>query len=78
MKKNKINWQTSPDPLFETISSFLSSVNCGAITIDIGEQPFLKLTLNQGDINKINLEFGQKFIEILLEVGMKTISDKEP
>ena len=66
--------QINPDPLSETFSNFLASVSRGSIRIDIDNQPILKLTKNQADINSIKLE--QKFTEMLLDAGIKTISDK--
>jgi hypothetical protein len=68
--------QVNPDPLSETFSNFLASVSRGSIRIDIDNQPILKLTINQADINSIKLELGQKFTEMLLDAGIKTISDK--
>ena len=66
--------QTGLDPLSGMISNFLGPVNSGTITIDIGKQPLLKLVINQEDTNNINLEFGQKFMETLLEAWMAMIS----
>jgi hypothetical protein len=37
----------------------------------------LLLKINQDDINKINLEFGQKFMEILLEAFTEVIFGRE-
>jgi hypothetical protein len=51
-------------------------VNSGTITIDIDKQPLLRLIINQGDTQKINLEFGQKFTELLFEAGAEMISGK--
>jgi hypothetical protein len=66
----------SPHAVSETISNCLRSANSGTVRIDIDRQPFLKLTINQADINIINLEFGQKFMEMLLAAGMEMISSK--
>jgi hypothetical protein len=54
----------------------VSECNSGTITIDIDKQPLLRLIINQGDTQKINLEFGQKFTELLFEVGAEMISGK--
>ena len=64
------------DPLSGIILNFLGSVNSGTITIELDKQPLLRLKINQDDIDKINLEFGQKFIEILLEAFTEMISGK--
>jgi hypothetical protein len=64
------------DPLSGMISNFLGSVNSGTITIDFNEQPVLKLIINQDGANKINLEFGQKFMEMFLEAFTEMISGK--
>jgi hypothetical protein len=42
-------------------------VNSGTITMELDKQLLLQLKINQNDINKINLEVGQKFMETLLE-----------
>ncbi|MGI0044628.1 MAG: hypothetical protein ACRD47_13060 [Nitrososphaeraceae archaeon] len=34
----------------------------------------MKLTINQENINVLNLEFGEKFMEMLLAAAMKIIS----
>jgi hypothetical protein len=60
----------------KTISKFLGSMNGGTITIEFDKQPLLRLIINQDDTNKINLEFGQKFMEMLLEAGTEMISGK--
>lgn len=59
-------YQIDPDHLSGAISNLFRSVNSGTITIDIDKQPFLRFIINQGNSNKISLEFGQKFIEMLL------------
>jgi hypothetical protein len=66
--------QTSPDLLSDTILIFLPSVSRGSIRIDMNNQPILKLTINQADVNKIYLEIGQKFMDILFATGMEMIS----
>lgn len=68
--------QADLDPLSGIILNFLGSVNSGTITIELDKQPLLQLKINQDDIDKINLEFGQKFIEILLEAFTEMISGK--
>ena len=68
--------QADLDPLSGIILNFLGSVNSGTITIELDKQPLLRLKINQDDIDKINLEFGQKFIEILLEAFTEMISGK--
>ena len=65
-----------PDHLSGTISNLFRLVNSGTITIDIDKRPFLRLILNEGYSNKINLAFGQKFIEMLLVAGIESISDR--
>lgn len=75
-RTEKIGISTSPHTVSETISNCLRSVNSGTIRIDIDNQLFLKLTISQADINNINLEFGQKFMEMLLAAGMEMISGK--
>ncbi len=64
-----------PDPLLIPISNFLKSINSGTITIYIENQPFLKLTITQSDTDKIKLEFGQRFIEISLAIGLNWLFD---
>jgi hypothetical protein len=64
---------TEDDSRSGMISNFLESVNSGTITIDIDKQPILRLIINQGDTQKINLEFGQKFMEMLFEAGAEMI-----
>lgn len=68
--------QADLDPLSGIILNFLGSVNSGTITIELDKQPLLRLKINQDDIDKINLEFGQKFIEIFLEAFTEMISGK--
>jgi hypothetical protein len=58
----------------ETISKCLRSLNGGCIRIDIENQSSLKLTINQENINALNLEFGEKFMEMLLAEAMEMIS----
>ena len=64
------------DQVTGMISNILGSVNSGTITIDIDKQPLLRLVINQGDTQKINLEFGQKFMEMLFEAVAEMISGK--
>ena len=64
------------DPLSGIISNFLGSVNSGTLIIELDRQPLLRLKVNQDDINKINLEFGQKFMEILLKAFTEMISGR--
>jgi len=66
--------QVSQYTVSKTISKCLRSLNGGSIRIDIENQPFLKLTINQENINVLNLEFGEKFMEMLLAAAMKIIS----
>lgn len=68
--------QADLDPLSGIISNFLGSVNNGTLTIELDRQPLLRLKVNQDDINKINLEFGKKFMEILLEAFTEMISSR--
>jgi hypothetical protein len=68
--------QADLDPFSGIISNFLGSVNSGTLTIEFDRQPLLRLKVNQDDINKINLEFGKKFMEILLEVFTEMISSR--
>lgn len=70
------NQQADLDPLSRIISNFLGSVNSGTLTIELNRQPLLRLKINQDDINKINLEFGQKFMEILLKAFTEMISGR--
>jgi hypothetical protein len=58
----------------KAISKCLRSLNGGRIRIDVENQPFLKLTINQENINALNLEFGEKFMEMLLVAAMEMIS----
>jgi hypothetical protein len=68
--------QAGSDPVSEMISDILGSVNSGTITIDIDKQPLLRLMINQEDTQKINLEFGQRFTELLFEAAAEMISGK--
>ena len=72
----KNNQQADLDPLSGIISNFLGSVNSGTLTIELNRQPLLRLNINQDNINKINLEFGQKFMDILLKAFTEMISDR--
>ncbi|MFY9964439.1 MAG: hypothetical protein WBL44_01185 [Nitrososphaeraceae archaeon] len=66
--------QVSQYTVSKTISKCLRSLNGGGIRIDIENQPFLKLTINQENINVLNLEFGEKFMEMLLAAAMEMVS----
>jgi hypothetical protein len=68
--------QIDPDHLSGTISNLFRLLNSGTITIDIDKQPFLRLIIKEGYSNKINLEFGQNFVEMLLVAGIESISDR--
>ena len=68
--------QADLDPLSGIISNFLGSVNSGTLIIELDRQPLLRLKVNQDNINKINLEFGQKFMEILLKAFTEMISGR--
>jgi hypothetical protein len=68
--------QFNPSTLSETISNCLRSLNSGAFKIYIDNQPVLKLTINQARSNNINLEFGQKFIEMSLSAGTSSLTGK--
>ena len=68
--------QADLDPVSKMITNILGSVNSGTITIDIDKQPLLRLIINQGDTQKINLEFGQKFMEMLTEASIEMICSK--
>ena len=68
--------QADLDLLSGIISNFLGSVNSGTLIIELDRQPLLRLKVNQDDINKINLEFGQKFMEILLKAFTEMISGR--
>ena len=72
----KNNQQADLDPLSGIISNFLWSVNSGTLTIELNRQPLLRLKINQDNINKINLEFGQKFMEILLKAFTEMFSGR--
>ena len=62
--------QVSQYTASKTISKCLRSLNGGSIRIDIENQPFLKLTI----IDALNLEFGEKFMEMLLATAVELIS----
>lgn len=66
--------QVSQYTASKTISKCLRSLNGGSIRIDIENQPFLKLTINQENIDAFNLEFGEKFMEMLLATAVELIS----
>ncbi|MGA7370046.1 MAG: hypothetical protein WBX01_13030 [Nitrososphaeraceae archaeon] len=65
----------SPDPLPPSISYILKSMNKGTITIHIENEPFLRLTITQSDTDRIKLEFGQKFVEDALTIGLNRLFD---
>jgi hypothetical protein len=66
--------QANLGPLSDIISNSLGSVNSGTITMEVDKQFLLRLKINQNELNKINLEVGQKFMEILLEAFTGVIS----
>lgn len=66
--------QVSQFIVSKTISKYLRSLKGGSIWIDIENQPFLKLTINQENIDALNLEFGEKFMEMLLAIAVELIS----
>ena len=66
--------QVSQFIVSKTISKYLRSLKGGSIWIDIENQPFLKLTINQENIDALNLEFGEKFMETLLAIAVELIS----
>ena len=66
--------QANLGPLSGIISNSLGSVNSGTITVEVDRQFLLRLKINQNELNKINLEVGQKFMEILLEAFTGVIS----
>jgi hypothetical protein len=70
--------QANLSPLSGLITNFLGSVNSGTITMELDKQLLLRLNINQKDVNKINLEVGRKFIEILMGVltGLISVDDK--
>jgi hypothetical protein len=70
--------QADLDPLSGIISNFLGSMNSGIITMELDKQLLLRLKINQNDINKINLEVGQKFMETLFGAftGLISVDDK--
>lgn len=67
----------SPDPLSTPILNFLTSMTSGAIAIHVENQPFLKLTITQSDTDKIKVEFGQKFIEMPVVVGLNRLFESD-
>jgi|GEM_PF-4210183 len=60
----------SLEPLPSSIPNFLKSVNSGTITIHIENEPVLRLTITQSDSDRIKLEFGQRFVEEALVIGL--------
>jgi hypothetical protein len=60
----------SPEPLPSSIPNFLKSVNSGTVTIHIENEPVLRLTITQSDSDRIKLEFGQRFVEEALVIGL--------
>lgn len=65
--------QVSQYTVSKAISKCLRSLNGGSIRIDIENQPFLKLTINQENIDALNLEFGEKFMEMFLATAVELI-----
>jgi len=65
----------SSDLLAASISGCLRSMNSGTITIHLDNQPFLKLTIAQSDTDKFRIEFGQKFMEMSLVIGLNRLFD---
>lgn len=68
--------QDDLNPLSGIISKFLGATNSGTIIVELDRQLLLRLKIDQTEINKINLEFGQKFIEMLLEAFTEIISGR--
>lgn len=75
MTKSRATKNDTLDPLFTSISNCLRSISSGTLTIQSENQPFLKLLITQSDTEKIKLEFGQKFIEMSLAIGMNRFFD---
>jgi hypothetical protein len=69
-KRSTKHDHASPEPLPSLIPNFLKSVNSGAITIHIENEPVLRLTITQSDSDRIKLEFGQRFVEEALVIGI--------
>jgi hypothetical protein len=67
--------RAGPDILPTPIMNFLTSMTSGAVSIHVENQPFLKLTISQSDTDKIKVEFGQKFIEMSLAIGLNRLFD---
>ncbi len=65
--------QISQCTVSKTISKYFRSLNGGSIRIEVENQPFLKLTINQENINSLNIELGDKFMEMLLATTMEMI-----
>lgn len=63
----------SLEPLPSSIPNFLKSVNSGTITIHIQNEPVLRLTITQSDTDRIKLEFGQRFVEEALVIGLNRL-----
>lgn len=63
----------NPDCLSTTISNLFRSVKAVQLLSTLVKQPFLRLRINEGYSNKIKLEFGQKFAEMLLVTGIESI-----
>ena len=64
-----------PDPLPSSIQNLFKSLDSGTITIYINNESFLRLTLTQSDTDRIKLEFGQKFLEEALRIGLNRFFD---
>jgi hypothetical protein len=60
----------SLEPLPSSIPNFLEAVSSGTITIHIESEPVLRLTIRQSDSDRIELEFGQRFVEEALVIGL--------
>ena len=65
----------SQDLLAASISDCLRSMKSGTITIHLDKKPFLKLTIAQSDTDKFRVEFGQKFMEMSLVIGLNKLFD---
>jgi hypothetical protein len=75
MTKSRATKYGTPDPLFTSISNCLRSISSGTVTIHIENQSFLKLVMTQSGTEKIKLEFGQKFLEMSLAIGLNRLFD---
>ena len=66
--KKERRQQVSQYTVSKTISKCLRSLNGGIIKIYVENQPFLKLAINQENIDALNLDFGEKFMEAATEI----------